>query len=53
MKTKLACIRLKCKYIYQKRGTENVSSEIREITGIGGNVWHRMRKFPQGKSENG
>lgn len=53
MQTKLTCIRLKYKDTHQKRGTENVSSEIGGLTGIEGNVWHRMRKFPQGKSENG
>ena len=40
IKTRLIYIRLKHRVEY-KRDTENVSSEIRGITGIGGSLGHR------------
>lgn len=40
IKTRLIYIRLKHRDEY-KRDTENVSSEIRGITGIGGSLGHR------------
>lgn len=47
MQTKLTCIRLKYKDTHQKRGTENVSSEIGGLTGIEGNV--EWENFPKEK----